>query len=104
MHIYTSPCYYLHRAIQVVYYAHIAQYQHNNVKNVPKAVEIFHPVLANLQHLLNGVVDHEQHEDRLARHHEVIHGGHITDQFDRPEVVRWNTAACGRKLEEQPKE
>ena len=45
-----------------------------------------HVATTNLKELFNHVVDDEQREDALARHHKVVAGRHVADQLHRAEV------------------
>ena len=58
-------------------------------------------MLLDLQDLFNGVVDHEDDEDSLACHHEVVQGGDVTDQFHRTEVERRDATTSGRVLKQE---
>ena len=58
-------------------------------------------MLLDLQDLFNGVVDDEDDEDSLACHHEVVHGGDVTDQFHRTEVERRDATTSGRVLKQE---
>ena len=90
-----------HCAVHVEHNSHVTQEDHNDVQDIPEALEVFQLVFFDLQNLLDGVVDDKENEDSLTRHHKVIKGGDITDEFHCSEVEGRDAATCSRVLKQE---
>jgi hypothetical protein len=73
-------------------HSNVTKEKHNNIKDIPKTLEILQFMFLDLNNFFNRIVDEEQHENALACHHEVIKASYITDQFQSSESEAGNTS------------
>ena len=73
-------------AVDIEHNGHISKEDDNDVQDIPEALEVLQLVFLDLQDFFNGVVDNEEDKNSFACHHEVVHGGDVTDEFHSPEV------------------
>lgn len=86
-------------AIQVKENGHVSKHNHDDIQDVPEALEITHLVLLDLKDFFDGVVDDEDDKETFTSHDEMVHSSDVTDQFQGTEVERWDTSSCWWVLE-----
>ena len=59
-------------------------------------------VLLDFEYFFDGIIDEVYDKYEFTRHNKVIHRGHITKQFQGPELEERYTTSGGRVLQDQP--
>lgn len=80
-----------------------SSYQYDdNVQYIPDATEVGELVYAQLENLLDDIVEDEHTKDQLTAEDEVIPGGNVTNQPDCPYLVGRDRTAGRWEFNHQP--